>query len=348
MPIPRAKKILFTLILAGISGSILLLFTELILRWKERAFIQSFHDAGENAGVIPSDIPGLNYTLRHDYRHGDIVFNQYGFNMPTMAQAKAADTIRIMLVGDSVTQGVGIQSTAEAFPNRIHALLDNTSLTGRVEVWNAGVGGYNAGQIDLLMREVLPVFDPDLIVYTFNFNDYWEPNQYFHGQAAIPPDQVKEQGRAGWLDQLKKIRTVIFLRDHYNALTYRVRGYAPVYVDKKINYPSWLAMKDKIVDMQKWCRENSIGFAMVIHPNKQFLFVPEENNLAHRDLVEFLTQQQIDHLDMLPAMKPHRDRDLYLPDGNHMTPEGYSLIADIITPWLRDRLAAIEFKKETP
>lgn len=348
MPIPRAKKIVFALILAGISGSVLLLFTELALRWKEQVLIQSFHDAGENAGVIPSHILGLNYTLRPNYHRGDIVFNSHGFNMPTMELAKAAGTIRIMMVGDSVTQGVGIQSTAEAFPNRIHVLLHHAAPTGRVEVWNAGVGGYNAEQVDILMREVLPAFDPDLIVYTFNFNDYWEPNQYFHGQAAIPPDQVQERERAGWLDQLKKIRTVIFLRDHYNALAYRVRGYAPVYVDRKVNYPSWHAMKDRILDMQTWCREQSVGFAMVIHPNKQFLFAPEEKNRAHRDLIEFLTQQQIDHLDLLPAMKSHRDRDIYLPDGNHMTPEGYALIADIITPWLRDQLASIQFNMETP
>jgi len=348
MPITRAKKYIFAFILTGITGGLLLLCAELILRGREQAFIQSFQDAGENAGVIPSDIPGLNYTLRPDYRHGDIVFNHYGFNMPNMDQAKSAGTIRIMFVGDSVTQGVGIQSTAEAFPNRIHTLLADSYPTGRVEVWNAGVGGYNAGQIDILMRKVLPAFDPDLIVYTFNFNDYWEPNQYFHGQAAIPPDQVQERSRAGWLDQLKKIRTVLFLRDHYNKLAYHVRGYAPVYVDQKIDYPSWRAMKAKILDMQAWCREQSIGFAMVIHPNKQFLFVPEENNRAHRDLLDFLTQHNIVHLDLLPAMKPERDRNIYLPDGNHMTPEGYALIADILTPWLRDQLASLEFTKETP
>ncbi|HMP76431.1 MAG TPA: SGNH/GDSL hydrolase family protein [Kiritimatiellia bacterium] len=328
------KRRVFTAALVVLSLGLSLGLTEVLLRARERAQIRRISDAKEAANVMPSDIPGLNYTLRPNHRHGDTQFNSHGFNMAERPVDKPPGLFRLFFVGDSVTQGVGTQATGEAFPNLVDAVLRAWSPPGRVEAWNAGTGGYNADQVFLMVQHVLPAFDPDAVIYVFNFNDYWEPNQYFHGQPAIPPGQSVEPGASGPLDRLKQFRTVLFARDIVNKAITRVRGYPPVYVDRKIGYPSWQHMKDVIVEMHRHCQSHDIPFAVVLHPNLQFLHRRIEGNHAHRDLAQHLAAHGIPKLELVEALRPHRGEPLYLPDGNHLKPAGHQLLAEEILRWL--------------
>ncbi|HMP89046.1 MAG TPA: SGNH/GDSL hydrolase family protein [Kiritimatiellia bacterium] len=344
----RKQKLVFAFLLGATTLLVVSALCEVALRIRERAFIQGIRDAGESAGVTPSDIPGLNYTLRPGYRHNDIVFNRHGFNMPDRPLEKADGLIRLFVIGDSVTQGVGISATHEAFPNRLEKKLQSAWPDINLEVWNGGVGGYNAEQILIFMKHVIPPFRPDAILYLFNFNDYWEPNQYFHGQPAIPPDQLQEIGRSGLLDWLKRFRVVLLIRDNYNRLVYRIRGYAPVYVDQKIEYPSWQKMKANIAEMKNHALEISTPFAVIVHPNQQFLFRSDSQNRAHRDLVDFLREENIPHLELIESLKPRRRDAIYLPDGNHMRPEGYQLLARIVADWLIENPSIVNIPPHNP
>ncbi len=326
------KRFIFKLLLSGITLLVLGGIAEVVLRAQERAQIQAMEDADKPGGVTKSDIPGLNYVLTPGYRSGEIVFNSLGFNMPEREVTKNPAVTRVAFVGDSVTQGVGITNTAEAYPNRIDAILPDA-----FEVWNCGVGGYNTEQIYLQMKHILPAFSPDAIVYGFNFNDYWDANRYFFGNAALLPEQAESGKRAGLLDQLKKLRIVLRMRDAYAELAYRVRGYWPVYVDRKTGYPSWKRMKDIILMMRDDCAQAGRPFAVVILPNKQFLHVDPAKNKAHADIASFLAREGIPFLDLLPALKEHRDEPLYLKDGNHMTPAGYERVAQQVAAWMEER-----------
>lgn len=334
-PVSRCKRWVFGAAWVLVSCAGVLVMAELLLRWQERAQLQAMErSGGTGGGVIESDVPGLNYTLNPGWRHGDTVFNSQGFNMPERDVAKAPGLRRVCFVGDSVTQGVGTERTADAYPNVVHDLLAQRCPEQALETWNCGVGGYNAEQVRLFMEYELPRLQPDLVVYGFNFNDYWDANRYFFGQPGLLPDQQTVAARGGGLDRLKASRVVLRLRDAYNELHYRVRGYWPVYVDHKIGYSSWRNMKHAIRRMADDCRARGLGFAVLVLPNEQFLRVPLDRNLAYNDLCSFLDDQRIPYRPLLPALHVHRDAPLYAKDGNHLTARGNRVVAEEVAAWL--------------
>lgn len=337
------KRIFPRLLFSAFALALSLGALELLLRAAERRAIDRIREDDTYANVVRSDIPGLYYTLMPGHRHGDIVFNSHGFNMTERPAEKPSGTIRLFVIGDSVAQGVGITRTEEAMPNVLEALLRARGIPETVEIWNAGTGGYNAEQIRIQLSEILPRFAPDGILYLFNFNDYWEPNRYFHGQPAAPP---AEGARAGLLDRLKSFRIVLRGRDAWNKLLARIRGYPPVYVDYKLDYPAWRAMKNSIREMKDFCAARGLPFAVLIHPNKQFLFRADPHNRALNDMRAFLAESGIPHLDLTPCFQPHRREALYLPDGNHMTAAGYRRMAECVADWLSSGASPFAFLRD--
>jgi hypothetical protein len=76
---------------------------------------------------------------------------------------------RVMLFGDSAVLG-----RAVAEQNRIHSRLQQLlSSPGQpVEVLNAAVQGYSTDQVLLLMKRLIPVYEPDVVVYGLCQNDF--------------------------------------------------------------------------------------------------------------------------------------------------------------------------------
>jgi len=84
------------------------------------------------------------------------------------AVQERAVTPRVLLLGDSVTFGYGLDENA-TFAHQLHELLRED---GRpVEVVNAGVPGYSSFQGLVLGRRLVGRLRPDLVVISFGFND---------------------------------------------------------------------------------------------------------------------------------------------------------------------------------
>ncbi|HMB93078.1 MAG TPA: GDSL-type esterase/lipase family protein, partial [Rhodothermales bacterium] len=85
----------------------------------------------------------------------------------TSRQATAAtppDPFRIVLIGDSFTFGIGADYEA----TWAHVLEQTLQERGwAVEVFNAGVPGYDTRTEALYVDELLPQLQPDLVVLTF-------------------------------------------------------------------------------------------------------------------------------------------------------------------------------------
>lgn len=330
------KKLLFGIALAGLTVLALGVCLEVGLRLRSKVYIDRLAKGEIPSGIIPAP-DGLYYTLKPHYTDGSIRFNSEGLNMPERSTAKAAGIFRVLIVGDSVTQGVGADRTEEAFPNQVDAILQARS-GGRVECWNGGIGGYNIDQVFAYLKTASPRYEPDLVVYAFNFNDYWEPNYYYHGQAAAGPVAPTRE-REGLLDLLKKSHAILYLRDAYKTLHYQVRGYAPIYVDRKVEYPSWQRMGRVLAEMRDYAEAQGCTFAVVVFPPEQYLHTPDEDHAAGRDLERRLAEASIAYLDLVPVLRKHMNEKIYLEDGNHMNARGYRIAAEAIARWLVDSKA---------
>lgn len=112
---------------------------------------------------------------------GSIRINALGLRGDEIAQIKAADTSRIVCMGDSGTFGLWVASGKwlapgselrfdNDYPRYLGALIQTKRL--HAEVINAGVVGYSSSHgVRQLMTQILDL-DPDVLTVRYGFNDY--------------------------------------------------------------------------------------------------------------------------------------------------------------------------------
>jgi lysophospholipase L1-like esterase len=121
----------------------------------------------------------LAHLTLEDYREPDPVllwrpvgrppYNAQRFKGPLMAVPKPAGVFRIMCYGDSNTDG----PDKGGWPDELQHILDGRAGHGRLryEVVNAGVVGYSSHQGLLRFRQEVELYQPDLIIVSFGWND---------------------------------------------------------------------------------------------------------------------------------------------------------------------------------
>lgn len=91
--------------------------------------------------------------------------NSAGLMDQEYTEAKPADVFRILVLGDSFTEGLRVPMDA-AFINLLEQTLRRADGRG-VEVLNAGVGGWGTDQQLLFYREIGHRYAPDLVLLAF-------------------------------------------------------------------------------------------------------------------------------------------------------------------------------------
>jgi lysophospholipase L1-like esterase len=124
-----------------------------------------------------------DYRLAHltldDYREPDPLliwkpvprppYNAQRFKGPLMAVPKPAGVFRIMCYGDSNTDG----PDRGGWSDQLQHILDERAGKGRLryEVVNAGVNGYSSHQGLLRFRQEAALYQPDVVIVSFGWND---------------------------------------------------------------------------------------------------------------------------------------------------------------------------------
>lgn len=86
---------------------------------------------------------------------------------------KRPDTIRIAIVGDSVTFGHGIPNAADVYPAVLEKRLSSESAGGfRYEVLNFGVSAYSLVEMTATLKCRMVLLKPDIVVCAFIMDDF--------------------------------------------------------------------------------------------------------------------------------------------------------------------------------
>ncbi|MDD5656042.1 MAG: GDSL-type esterase/lipase family protein [Elusimicrobia bacterium] len=96
------------------------------------------------------------------------VTNSAGFLGPEWIEAKPADAVRVIALGDSCTV-----AGEDPYPARLAGLLGALPGGRRWEVWNAGVGSWSSYQGLKLLETELLRYKPDIVTIYFGWNDHW-------------------------------------------------------------------------------------------------------------------------------------------------------------------------------
>lgn len=123
-----------------------------------------------------SSIKELVYELKpsFSYQNGLITTNSFGIRDHEYTLSKPDGITRICVIGDSVAFGYKKKYSAlpleTTFPKLLESRLNAVS-PGKYEVLNFSVTGYNSFQEEVVLKEKVLQFEPDIVVLSYVHND---------------------------------------------------------------------------------------------------------------------------------------------------------------------------------
>jgi hypothetical protein len=207
--------------------------------------------------------------------------------------AKVPGTYRILLLGDSFTEGSGL-SREQTFGR-----LMEQGLGPQVEVYNLGHAGYNTREeADALLRDG-PQLDPDMIVLSYVMNDaethpLQEPFQDFpRWYVAAERALVQKLGSYAAYSILRRVRDFLPHRFPNRAEYYRFQ-HDP-------NGTGWKQVVVALDDIQRWGAEHHSPVIGAVWPMFSDQFVATEQGL-HATVATELKRHGFETIDLLPIL----------------------------------------------
>ena len=123
------------------------------------------------------------FRLKRNLKNGRFVgslvqTNSYGYRDSEIPVRKAPNTIRIVMLGDSITFGHGV-AAEETYSDNLERRLNKEIKPYRFDVINTGVPGNSPFQEYYDLKRSL-LFKPDLVIIQFVLNDVVEPLSLIH------------------------------------------------------------------------------------------------------------------------------------------------------------------------
>jgi hypothetical protein len=160
------------------------------------------------------------------YWHGALhIYDKNGMRFQATILAKDPKVFRIMVVGDSLTYGVGVDR------RWIYSTILEQKLKKdyHVEIINLGVPGYQSEDVGATLQKYYDAVSPDLVIYGICLNDFLESGEgvYTKTMFEMPP-YLKERSRL--MEAVEYMvgaasRRVGLDRDFYDDILKNISGY---------------------------------------------------------------------------------------------------------------------------
>jgi lysophospholipase L1-like esterase len=285
-------------------------------------------ELGYSARLVRSDDPKL--YVENDPA-GPLV-NRDGFRGPDVAREKPPGTFRIVVLGDSVTFGLGVP-TDETFTARLAVALaaKGGPHDPLYEVLNLGVSAYGTAQEIRLLEVKGLAYDPDLVVLAYVVNDPLGPELLELSLREAAELERRPLNVAAHHSELLGL-----LLDRIGVL--RQSGHAEVTYEKAYADPdAWAGVTDGLATLARLARESGFRAAVVMFP---LLYDLDRYPLAryHEQVRDAVARAGLPFLD-LRAVLPDRDASTYrlnVLDDTHPNARGHADVALAIERFLRE------------
>lgn len=208
-------------------------------------------------------VSGLTPGLRFEHRPGTIArlmgvevrINDDGLRDRDISRKKPEQTIRVAVVGDSVTFGWGVDQD-RTYPRQLERILNDRRPLGAniaFEVLNFGVGNYAVDDITAMLRTKAVAYDPDLVIYGAFLNDAELPKEVTKVSPLLS-HSLAVVWIWGRLDAFsRQIGTRGTYREYYQNLYHSDRQ-------------GQLRVKTGVAFMQKICSQRNIPLVVAMLP----------------------------------------------------------------------------------
>lgn len=268
--------------------------------------------------------------------------NDFGLRDQNYSSVKPPDTLRILVLGDSFTQGKGVRDGAvfcEILEEQLNA--EYRSKGKKIEILNAGIGGSLTPQWVDIAEKVKDHFQPDVILIVFFLRDGAPIAIQSIGSFFIP---VRESIQ-------KNFDKSFFYRHFHSYRYYRSiaerkslsRVYSRALIDSYTGTPEqqvqWDIAKTDIQKIVALGTDINAEVGLVVFP----VLVELNQNYPFQKicdtLVDFGNEIAVPTHSLLPAFIGRKGPNLWVSTyDQHPNELGHSIAAESITPFLRDLL----------
>ena len=279
--------------------------------------------------VIYEDHYLLGYRMKPDQnvrrRGGSPVhINSLGCRGPELDTSP--DTVRVLVVGDSVTYG-GYEVTDK----QLYTTLLQKRLSGmpryksrRVQVINCGVNGYSMEHADKFLLLFSRRINPDIIIAHYPIHDFFraftqgKTPAFSRRKPVLALQEIWEKWvPLAWNAAFRKNRVYQarkdFINRHYDALTH-------------YNFEQILHISNRVPDAK---------FIFSLSPMQEEFEknVPDYNMRLRRDVEHFVAGHDMAYHDALPAFRKNEGTKLLF-DHCHFNARGHEVMADSLADFM--------------
>lgn len=314
---PRTKLILGNLIMLACFAATAALTAETYLRF-----------FSVNTDAFGMTLPARRWFALYN------VENRWGFRDHEWTPGNPQDVYRIAVVGDSFTNGWGVEDPKQRFGDLLEDKL-NKAVPGGFEVLNVAKPGWDTEPEIAAAKYVVQEFGVDEIILCYVPNDIETLIPIPDGEASpIDPPQPQV------FNPDSSVLVEYLWRRVYAARLPRVQHYhdwlAAGYDSEKVSR----AEKAMILHLADWCAERGVAFRVALFP-----FIKtggdkyDEDKIQH-GLKHFLDMAEISNVDLLPAIKgKDRNKLVVNRDDPHPNALAHRLFAERIWKvFFQDRL----------
>ena len=260
----------------------------------------------------------LKPSFRGEMKEQAIATNSFGHRDTEIPIAKAPDTLRVVLIGDSVTFGPRV-NPEHTFGEVLEDQLNSARAPQRVDVINAGVPGYSAFQ-EYYQLEAALELEPDLIVLQAIPNDVTEPYRIarrfggsgkdYHDVEDMPYYHFVLSQRSAFYLFLRDMWARVLFADasgeHIQEKAIRREKYWVADLVHKSQHPEirerWKAYLHWLENTVTLARDNGVPLILMVTPYR--LQFPLPPRLAHpqKILRDFAAERGLVFVDLLAEL----------------------------------------------
>lgn len=325
-------------------GIAVLVLGLVLLEIVARSLLRPYADAQFSGdSELQQDLYRLSTTRGYEIiPNANREINALGMRGPERDTRKPEGTFRILVLGDSIAYGAGVDSEL-TFSGRLEATLTHHHPERSFEVLNAGVVGYNTEQELATLEEWSDRLDPDAVVLAYCPNDIFVTPMVFKdgdGFRLYRPGQKKTLYSAFLVENFALYRLLMFHYEQFRAE--RSGNFRDVAnLDGHLMWDP-IANFEALRALCRFTSERDLPLLVLIFPYLKGPFdeYGARDRVVHERVRMVTEQESVSTIDLLLEWGPldHRSlvREQAPNDFVHPNAKGHRLAARQIRTWLEE------------
>jgi len=317
----------FTLLFSGVLLILLELMARYIVKQPYYAFPEGYFISNRTYGY------GLAKNFRGSYSQPEftIAIDTNSRGLRDVELQDSSGTSVILGLGDSFSFGLGVE-LYETYLSRLEKMLNNNCRKGKLRVVKAGIPGYSTFNEKIFLQSEGLSYVPSWVTIQFWWDDLGVNRLVYLADTGFLT--------SGKINSISKIRR--FMNRHLRIYAFLRRIFTvnfgkslfPIRFSNSGDTVYEFKVKAEITvsefkEIKNICLANKARYLFVLIPPKEFVYGYPEGEKRWNSFCQWLKQENIEYLDMLPALKNSLStvNRVYFKVDPHLTAYGHEIVA---------------------